>query len=190
MRISKDNELNCKVAVEGASQYEEKISGDISWYETSNEADREKFDIVIDASKPDEMGVYIDYRQGQNYSFRVAEKDKKDCIEQLVKIVIEPQLINLDLCDIATTLQTGSQFKTEVFSKSEISPKLEKFLDQCEIKSKQNVIIYIDGSVSMRQLNEISEGICEIGENETNIYVGNNSVEMADPDKIRVSLWY
>lgn len=115
---------------------------------------------------------------------------KKQAVAQIVRMYLGPRFINIDFAG-CSVLQTGCRcFKTNLFCGTDISRQLAGWLDLIHIKKQDEILIHIDGRLSLAELQRSLEYVGEKLFMLEKIFVSYNAIPRKNNKEIQMSVLF
>lgn len=114
----------------------------------------------------------------------------KQAIEQIIRMYLGPRFIDIDFTDCSILQKGYCHFKTNMFYIPDIWRQLADWLDTMDIKNQEEILIYIDGFLSLTELQKCLEYVYEELSMVGKIFINYNAMLRKDTKKIQISILF
>lgn len=118
------------------------------------------------------------------------DSEKNVLMEQIDKILNDPKMVGLDFQDFNKVFDRGCSFKSQIFDLNKsIYRNAAEWVENLNIPADTDIVIWVDGNLSMMQFNDIISGICDAATLVGETMVSYNGITQEN-DQIRISIWF
>lgn len=188
-----------KIAIEGSVELKTLIKCPIvTWFEKTGEADRDKFDFIVDAGM--DNGIIINdkgsdgaWNKMGTTTVHCGKDDKVSLLQSLIRYLYEPSVYDVDFADAKTSWGSECYFKSTVVGLDEAKKDSADWIKNIFSFDFDDAFIHVHSNASLMDIGDTVEKMdkvitAEKGQKNLLVAVSYDSDECED-DSLKIGVW-